>query len=177
MHKLIALSALLIASPAMAQAPQAPDANPGVTAARNVWSQAQAYVIRSAEQMPAEKYSYRPTESVRTFGELIGHVAGAQYMFCAAVLGDPPRAENAVENTAKTKTDLIAALKASADYCTKAYQVTDAEASKSRSLFGQNMTLLTMLTMNAAHDYEHYGNLVTYLRMNGMVPPSSQPAR
>jgi uncharacterized damage-inducible protein DinB len=179
MKTLIALSALLIATPGFAQQAPAPaaDTNPGVTATRNIWRQAHNYVLRSAEQMPEDKYSYRPVETVRTFAELLGHVAGSEFMFCAAVLGDPPRAEDAIEKTAKTKAELVAALKESATYCAKAYAISDVDGAKSQRIFGQNMTGLAILTLNGAHTYEHYGNLVTYLRINGMVPPSSQPSR
>ncbi|MEO5511525.1 MAG: DinB family protein [Longimicrobiales bacterium] len=177
MKRFLPLAALLAATPVMAQQAPHADPNPGVTAAREVWTQAHNYVTKSAEQMPEEKFSFRPVDSVRTFGELVGHVAGAEMMFCAAALGEKVPGEDAVEKTAKTKADLVAALKKSADYCARAYALTDAGASSPLTIFGMKMSGLGVLTLNAAHDYEHYGNIVTYLRINGMVPPSSQPAR
>lgn len=189
MKNLMPLIALLVSTPLLAQNPAAkapaakgashaaPASNPGMTAARSVWRQAHMYVMRSAEQMPEDKFSYKPTPEVRSFGEVVGHVAGSEFMFCAAAVGDPERAENAIENTAKTKVDLIEALKQAGTYCEKAYAMTDVKASKTIQMFGSPMSVLNALTMNAAHDYEHYGNIVTYLRMNKMVPPSSQPAR
>jgi uncharacterized damage-inducible protein DinB len=177
MKRFLPLAALLAATPVVAQ--QAPKADPsvGVTAAREVWAQAHNYVAKSAEQMPEAKFSFRPVATVRTFGEVVGHVAGSEMMFCAAALGETVPAEDAVEKAAKTKAALVAALKKSSDYCARAYAMTDAAASKSLTIFGMKMSGLGVLTLNAAHDYEHYGNLVTYLRINGMVPPSSQPAR
>jgi uncharacterized damage-inducible protein DinB len=112
---------------------------------------------------------------VRSFGQLIGHVAGAQYMICAAALGDPPRGEDEIEKTRTTKTELLAALRASTEYCGRAYAQTDAAAQQRTQLFGQERSRLAALGINATHNAEHYGNLVTYMRMNGLVPPSSRP--
>jgi len=174
------LSVLLLASaagsPLAAQAAQsaATPANASVTAVRDIWQMMTNYVTRSAEMMPEEKYSYRPTPDVRTFGELIGHVAGAQHMICAIALGEQPPAEDAVEKSAKTKAALIEALKASTAFCDKAFSQSDADARTTANLFGRDVTRFHALVLNATHNGEHYGNLVTYLRINGMVPPSSQ---
>jgi uncharacterized damage-inducible protein DinB len=111
---------------------------------------------------------------VRSFGQLIGHVAGAQYLICAAAMGEPAGAEDDIEKSRTAKADLVAALKASTEYCARAYQQTDASAQQATKLFGQQQTRLYALTLNATHNAEHYGNLVTYLRINGMVPPSSR---
>jgi uncharacterized damage-inducible protein DinB len=101
-------------------------------------------------------------------------VAGAQYLICAAALGDPPRKEDDIEKTRKTKAELVAALKASTQYCGRAYGQTDKAAQGMTKLFGQERTRLFALGLNANHDAEHYGNIVTYLRINGIVPPSSR---
>lgn len=131
-------------------------------------------ILKSAEQMPEEKYSYRPTPEVRTFGEIVGHVAGAQNMICAVALGEQPPAEDAVEKSATTKAALIEALKASIAYCARAYAQSDAATQQPVEMFGMKTTRFGALVLNATHNGEHYGNLVTYLRINGMVPPSSQ---
>ena len=96
-------------------------------------------------------------------------------MFCAAALGEAPKAEDDIEKTVKTKAGLVAALKAAGEYCNRAYAMSDADATGGTKLFGQDNTKYFALMLNAAHVGEHYGNLVTYLRMKGMVPPSSQP--
>jgi hypothetical protein len=101
-------------------------------------------------------------------------VAGAQYLFCAAALGDPPRQEDDIEKTRTKKADLVAALKASTQYCSRAYAQTDRAAQQSTKLFGEQRTRLFALGLNATHNAEHYGNLVTYLRLNRIVPPSSR---
>jgi hypothetical protein len=74
-----------------------------------------------------------------------------------------------------TKAALVAALKASTEYCAKAYAIPDVASRQHVQLFGQDRTKLFVLGTNAAHNDEHYGNIVTYMRMNGMVPPSSKP--
>ena len=146
-----------------------------VGAARMLWQDVTGYLVQSAQDMPAEKYDYKPTPAVRSFGEIIGHVAGAQDMFCAIALGEKPPAEDAVGKAAKTKEALIAALKASNDRCRKAYSQSDAAAGAMIDVFGRQQSKLFLLLMNATHDNEHYGNIVTYMRINGMVPPSSRP--
>ena len=148
--------------------------NFAVTTARSVWIQSANYVTQSAIDMPEAKYAFKATPEVRSFGQLIGHVAGSQYMFCAAALGEPARAEDEIEKTKTSKADLIAAMKASTAYCEKAYAQSDAAARGEITMFGQKQSRLWALILNASHDGEHYGNLVTYLRLNGMVPPSSK---
>jgi uncharacterized damage-inducible protein DinB len=148
--------------------------NTAVSTARLLWEPMIGYITAVAEELPESKYSFKPTAEVRSFGEMFGHVAGAQYMFCAAALGEPPRQENDIEKNKKSKADLVAALKASTEYCNKAYALDDRAAQGKIKLFGQERSRLHALGMNATHDAEHYGNLVTYLRINKMVPPSSR---
>ena len=168
----LALTALLFAVPAFAQAP-APVT--GVGTAKDVWMMAHDNVVKSAQMLSEADYSFKPTPAVRSFGDLFGHVAGSEYMFCAAALGEAPKAEDDIEKSVKTKDGLIKALKAAADYCNRAYAISDADATGATKLFGQDNTKYFALMLNAAHVGEHYGNLVTYLRLKGMVPPSSQP--
>ena len=161
------------AAPAFSQA----SSNPATTAARQVWEANRTYITQSASDVPENLYSFRPTPDVRTFGEIIGHLAGSQNMFCAIVLGETVPAEDAVEKAAKTKAALVDALKKSNDYCDRAYTTTD-EANLARvDLFNQSRSKLYVLMMNASHDGEHYGNIVTYMRINKLVPPSSRPSR
>lgn len=175
MRRLLLLLALAIPAPALAQQPAAAPDHPAVGTTRTLWEQVTAYVTQAAEEMPEADYAFRPTPEVRSFGQLIGHLAGAQYMFCAAALGEPARAEDDIEKTRTTKAALLESLRASTEYCTRAYQQSDREAFRTTSLFGQDRTRLMALAMNAMHNNEHYGNLVTYMRMKGMVPPSSRP--
>jgi uncharacterized damage-inducible protein DinB len=136
------------------------------------WKTLSGYVLQSAKDVPEGKYSWKPTPEVRSFAEQFAHVAGAQSMFCAMALGEKPPAEDAV--TATTKAALIAALEKSNRDCDRAYAQTDAALSAKVEVFGQPQSKLYALIMNATHDAEHYGNLITYLRLNGIVPPSSR---
>ena len=165
----------LIAAPIAAQVQQgSPARGPGVAAARDNWMDAHNYIERSAQMLPDSLFSWAPVAGVRTFAQLFGHIAGSEMMFCADVTGDKSKEEDAIEKTAKTKTALVAALKEAATYCQKAYSMSDADAAKTMQLFGRERTKVFALVSNATHDWEHYGNLVTYLRMNRLVPPSSQ---
>jgi uncharacterized damage-inducible protein DinB len=156
-----------------AQAAPAAD-NASVAAVGMFWQQLAGYILQSAKDMPEDKYGYQPTPEVRTFGQLIGHVAGAQKMICAVAMGEEPPAEDAVEQSATTKAGLVAAMEASNAYCKRAYAQKDADTRAPVELFGMHITRFHALTLNATHDGEHYGNIVTYLRINGIVPPSSR---
>ena len=173
---------LLLAVPApalaqVAQEPARPAGSAGVEALRAVWESVSGYVLRSAEDMPEADYGYRPVGTVRTFGQQIAHVAGAQYSMCAVALGETPKDEDEIEKSMTTKAQLVAALRASSEYCRRAYAQSDADAARSVTMYGQSRTRMYALALNATHDGEHYGNLITYLRIKGRVPPSSQRAQ
>ena len=167
----------VIASPVLAQAPApAPVANPAVHALERSLGQAQGFITAGAEQVSEADYAFKPTPEVRSFGQLIGHVADSNYAICAAVLGETAPAAD-IEKTRTAKADLVAALKASFEYCGKAFALPDAEAFKVVTLFGKERARFNGLLLNVNHDYEHYGNIVTYMRLKGLVPPSSQPKK
>lgn len=131
------------------------------------------YLMASAELMPEELYSYRPTEEVRTFGEIIGHVASAQYLFCGtATDGTAQPPEDFEKRT--TKAGLVEAIKMGFEACEEAYAMDDMKAMEEVQFFGNTGTRLWVLNFNVTHNWEHYGNLVVYFRANGIVPPSSQ---
>jgi uncharacterized damage-inducible protein DinB len=135
-------------------------------------------LLSSAEKMPAEAYSFRPSRSVRSYAQIIGHLADAQYLMCSIALGEqnPNEPGNRIEQTRTAKSDLIAALRETFTYCDKAYHgMTDASGAQIINLFGEDMPRQDVLTVNIMHDMEHYGNLVTYLRMKGLVPRTSEP--
>jgi len=133
------------------------------------------FVIRAAEKMPEENYSFRPTDSVRTFGQIVGHVADDQYYFCSTVKGEPKETE--IEKTVKGKAELVAKLKEAFAYCDAVYDgFSDAHAAEKIKTFAGERTKLSILSFNYAHSYEHYGNIVTYMRIKGLVPPSSESA-
>ena len=131
-------------------------------------------LMRTAEMLDEDLYAYRPTEEVRTVGGLLAHVANAQYMFCSSAAGEEnPNTQN-IEEAATTKADIVAALGAAFAYCEGVYDaMTDAQGATVRSFFGNDMAASGILAFNSTHNFEHYGNLVTYMRLNGITPPSS----
>jgi uncharacterized damage-inducible protein DinB len=176
MLRLSILVTVLAATPALAQS-ATHSASGATSEIRTAWETARGYLMDAATEVPESTYAFRPTPDVRTFGELIAHLAGAQDSFCAAALGEPRSAEDAVEKSTKTKAALIDALKKSSDHCARAYTMSDQEASKPLNTGDGKGSRLSMLIMNLTHDNEHYGNIVTYMRMNHMIPPSSKPGR
>ena len=152
---------------------------PGMAAAQGVGSvtplyeMSKGWLIKSAELMPEANYAFKPTPDVRSFGQLIGHVANANYMFCSSVLGEKNPAAQDLEKTTDRAT-LVKGLKDAFAYCDGAYQITNAKAGEPIEFFGMKGDKLWALMFNVAHNNEHYGNLVTYFRLKGMVPPSSQ---
>lgn len=171
-RKLIpALLFLLLAPTAVAKAQE----NPLSTWTKGVYGMVGMVILRSAEKVPEENYSFKPTDAVRSFGQIVGHVADAQYTFCSIVLGEKNPALK-IEETKTSKADLIAALKDAFAYCDKAYSsVNDASGTQMVKLFGKDTPKLSVLTVNQMHTMEHYGNLVTYMRLKNIVPPTSEP--
>jgi uncharacterized damage-inducible protein DinB len=148
--------------------------NPLSTWNKFAYARVKDLLLKSAEKMPEENYSFKPVDTVRSYGQIVGHLADAQYMFCSMALGDKNPAPD-IEHTKTSKADLIAALNAAISYCDKAYDgMTDASAVQTIKLFGNDAPRLSALTVNNMHDLEHYGNLATYMRMKNIVPPSSE---
>ena len=137
------------------------------------------YVTRAAEKMPAAKYDYRPVPEVRTFGQIIAHVADDQFNLCAPVKGETRHdAYSQIEHTITTKAALVDTLKKAFAYCDAAYApIADATAAEAVHMGKSTRSRLAMLQWNVWHTWEHYGNLVTYLRINHIVPPSSEPTK
>ena len=172
---LVATAAVALSQePPKAALPLAQD-NPLSAHNKVVYGGVKSILLRSAEKTPEEYYNFKPTDAVRSFGQVVGHVADAQYLFCSVVLGENNPAPK-VEKTKTSKADLIAALKDAFAYCDKAYDgMTDASAAQMVKFFGGDTPKLSVLTVNNIHTVEHYGNLVTYMRLKNIVPPSSEP--
>lgn len=135
------------------------------------------YIVRAAEKMPAEDYDFRPTPDVRTFGQILAHVADGNRLICGMAVDDRPTEMGHYEKTATTKEQILAALKESAAYCGEANaNLVGARGTEMVDFFGgTKQPRIGLLYFNGAHAFEHYGNLVTYLRIKGIVPPSSEP--
>ena len=177
-YAVVAIAPLSLLGQDKPQAPAAAPANPITQSERGLYSVVIGSVVKAAEKMPEENYSFKPTPEVRSFGQLVGHVADANYMFCSQASGEANPMKD-IEKTKTSKADLVAAIKGAVAYCNKTYDsMTDAKGSEMIKLFGFNLAKLSLYSLNTAHSDEHYGNMVTYLRLKGIVPPTSesQPA-
>jgi len=142
--------------------------NPLTTTLSIFRSNMQDKIMKSADAMPESKYSYRPTKDVRSFAEILTHLADISYTLCSNVKSEA----NPISPTAKvSKAEIVAYLKGSFDYCDGVYSgFTDAHLNDPADFFGVKTNKMFILTQVGNHDALHYGNLVTYLRLNGLVP-------
>ena len=132
------------------------------------------YFIRAAEKMPEANYGFKPSPDVRSFGQVVAHVADDQYNLCAPAKGEIRKAAyTEIEKTLSKKAELVPALKEAFAYCDGAYD-TLTDASGAELVKSGMKTRFAMLNWNLWHTWEHYGNVVVYLRMKGLVPPSSE---
>lgn len=150
---LLLLALVVLATPAAAQA--RPDSIRMLL--RGGFDEVNGWITRAAEVVPAERYSYRPAATVRTFGEQVAHVIDGYHWYCGNAAGDAVDWSDATEQGRTDKATLLAKLRAAVDACNRVYAN------------GQVMPLL----QNLGHANLHYGNMVTYLRMMGLTPPSS----
>jgi uncharacterized damage-inducible protein DinB len=141
---------------------------------KTLWGIVSVNLVKSAEKVPEESYAFKPSHDIRSFGQLVGHAADAAYMFCAAAKGEQ-RAPANVEKEKSGKPELVAAIKDAVNYCNSVIDaMDDAKGMEKVKLFGFEMTRLGILNFNSMHSDEHYGNMVTYMRIRGIVPPSSE---
>lgn len=163
----------LAAAPLPAQTePAQPD--PLIAAAVEAAGYVKDVLTKAAEQMSEEDYAFKPTPEVRSFGQLLAHVAGSNYWFCSTVKGEK-QPVSGIEKTKTTKADIQKALADSFAYCDGAYAaMTDAKARTMIDFMGKPRPALAVLIFGTHHNIEHYGNVITYMRLRGKVPPSSQ---
>jgi uncharacterized damage-inducible protein DinB len=139
--------------------------------------QVTSWIESAAQTMPEAEYAFKPDPAVRSFGEILGHIADANYLFCSSVLSERNPALQ-IEKTKTTKAELTSALRDAFAYCDRAYSaLSDENAHETVKAFGQERNRLGVLWFNASHNLEHYGNLVVYLRTKGITPPSSEPRK
>jgi uncharacterized damage-inducible protein DinB len=159
---------------ATSQAPAGAPANPITVSEKGLYNFVVGAAVKAAQKMPEENYSFKPTPEVRSFGQLVGHLAEEQYFFCALATGDTVAPKD-FEKTKTSKADLIAALQGGVEYCNQQFaKMTDAKGAELTKFMGFPMARMTILSLNTAHDDEHYGNMVTYMRLKGLVPPTSE---
>jgi uncharacterized damage-inducible protein DinB len=172
----VAVALAVTCGVATAQSPSQSQAGPLSAGLKADYAQIRDYVIRAAVKMSEADYAFRPTPEVRSFAQQIAHVADDQYNLCAPARGETRNAPyRDIETRLSAKADLIAALRDAFAYCDAAYEaLTDSSAAQ--PVAGRDRTRFGMLNWNLWHTWEHYGNMVVYLRLKGLVPPSSEPA-
>ena len=168
------------ATPVFAQTPPAPTTSSWL---RGAYTNNRNYIARAAEKMPEEYYSMRPgtQPEVRTFGQLIGHLATYNDLWCSQAKGDKNPAAGQDLEKLPSKAALVKALNDALAYCDGVYEaLTDASGQELLTITQENgrrtqSLRLSLLILNLGHNNEHYGNVVTYMRIKDIVPPSSEP--
>jgi uncharacterized damage-inducible protein DinB len=162
------------ASAPAAQQPQVTTISAGV---KRGWDNIKRNVAEAAEKMPEANYSFKPTPDVRSFGELVGHVAESQLATCARLKGEQIPFERGSIEKKTAKADLVKAMQDSIAACDGAYTSTDEALVKMTKVGTNEIAPVTVLWGNISHTNEHYGNMVTYMRLKGLVPPSTERAQ
>jgi len=172
---------LVCAGPARAQTA---DANIYTAEAQRQYQYIQGLVLKAADKVGEDLYAFKPTPAVRSLGGVLGHIADANMLLCGVASGKPIDFDKIMKDLSSVqvhekktaKAELIAALKESSAYCDSIFaQLNDTNGREQVAWFGgQKMAKLMVLTMSTSHAWEHYGNLVTYMRLKDIVPPSSE---
>lgn len=152
-------------------------ANPMVWSAKTLYDRDAKNMVAAAEAMPEDKYSYHPTPDQWTFGKLVSHIAQSNGGLCGGLSDTTAPATLHVSDTA-SKADLVAALKASFDFCGPMLDgMTDAKLTGTVTLFHRTMPRAMILMLLPVDLADHYSQMAAYLRLNGITPPSAQPRK
>lgn len=165
----VSLVALLaIVAPVAAQTPAArPEPIAWIT--NWFYEDAKRTFLEAAELMPAEDYGFTPAADVRTFGQIVGHIANWQFTNCSTAKGERnPNTKDFEKN--ESKAEIVDAIKAAYAYCDEVFTSLDLDRLSATS--GGSPVMFRAMSA-VAHPYLHYGNLITYLRLKGIVPPST----
>ena len=187
MKRIVVTTVLALSSAAVyAQQPpsqQPPPPLPGlVTEVKNAYTNVQNNIVKAAEQFPADKHTWQPTPAVRSWARLIGHIIDDNNNACWLLAGEtqaPPRVDTMDNQDSPanklSKEDLVKGLKESVERCNKAFANVNETNMGERNGPTARRSKLFALIYNTSHTNEHYGNIATYMRLNNLVPPSSQP--
>ena len=147
----------------------------------------ESVIVSAADAMPADKYGFAPTDGefrgVRNFGQMLKHLSATNYILAATALGEEPPADAGDEvgsGAVRTKAEILNYLRGSFSYLDKAIETigqktVPVKSSPISPLKSAEATRLALVVESLAHDSDHYGQMVEYLRMNGVVPPASRP--
>ena len=173
MHTAVLLTALATGSLAATGAAQDPVA-PVSEAVRSTAARAATNFIAAAEEMPADKYGFKPTPAQMSFGEVIGHIAAGSDALCSSIGGVAPPKRSAVAAGAP-KERLVARLRETFQFCESALaKVNDSRLGENVSYFGQDASRAQVMVAAAEEWAGHYSQLAVYLRLNGLLPPTAK---
>jgi uncharacterized damage-inducible protein DinB len=157
-------------------APAGPVANPVSTTVKTQMARYAKNMVAAADAMPAEKYNFKPTAEMNTFAHLTMHIAQSNNFLCAKIAGETAPDVKIADTDPKDK--LVAALKASFDFCSTALaNVDDSKLSDPFTVFNRQTSRAGLLITLSDDWYDHYGTQAVYLRLNGILPPTAQPAK
>lgn len=180
----VVLLGILLAIPAAAQsAPQSGPKDPMATWLHNAFNNNRRNIEKSAEKVPEELYGLRPGPQmeVRTFGQILGHLANFNYLWCSQAKGEKNPGQGSDYEKLSSKALLLRALNDAFTYCDGVYAaLTDASGLEIVTVTQENgrqaqVPRMSLLVLNYGHNNDHYGNLVTYMRIKSIVPVSSEP--
>jgi uncharacterized damage-inducible protein DinB len=175
MNRTIVIPALLLLAAAAAQTTSGPTNNPVSTALRDVLPGRQKNTVTAVEAMPAEKFNYKPTADQMTFGHLVLHIAETNDLLCSKAAAVPaPKVDEVKETDSKDK--LVAALKASFDFCSDALaKMDDSRLAETTEIFPGRQGSRAWASMILAGAWaDHYAEAAMYLRLNGVLPPTAK---
>ncbi len=166
----IAVVTVLLAIAAAAQ-----EANPVTTALKSMLQRDQQNLVGAAQEMPADKYSFKATAQQMSFGELVNHTAGSNMFLCSKI-GDLPVPQVPKLTATSPKDQLVSALQQSFDFCSQALgKVNDSELGQPVPFFGGRQVSRAQAMLALGADWaDHYSLAATYLRLNGLLPPSAK---
>jgi hypothetical protein len=175
-YRLLAVAVFAFPVVGFAQTPAAPALPPTTGPASEVqrsFSTQRTNVVKAAEKMPEADFQFAPTPDIRTYARIVNHVTEAQFASCGILNGTKEIAKPPSDTA--DKATIVAALKASFDECDKAYgALTDANVSEMLVVRGAKRSRIGLAWGNVSHDNEQYAELSTYLRLKGLVPPTSE---
>ena len=181
MKALLALTTALLLAPALSAAqaptPAASTLNPVASSAQQIYARQAKNLVAAADEMPADKYTYRPTPEQMTFAKIVSHVAQSNGALCGLLSGTPAPTAVKVNETA-SKQDLIAALNASFEFCGNAMDhLQDSQLGDSVTFRGNSLPRARALLELTGDLQDHYSQMAGYLRLNGLLPPSAGPRK
>jgi len=173
----MAVAGICMVAPIAARA-QDSAANPVTAVVKELYDRQSKYIVDAAKEMPGDKYGYHPTPDQWTFGKIIAHVAGADFAVCSMISDLSAPKDFKVAET-DPKDTLVAALQASFDFCSQALpKLQDSKMGDPITFFGGRKTTRARAVLELVADLaDHYSQMASYLRLNGMLPPSAQPQK